>query len=131
MPQANSRSSAGPFSRAFGTTRADQPEEQRHQQIGEADEVKDAGRPVIDEHHTAADERRQDHHPDNQQPPTVPDGTTRQQQRDHRQAAEIDLPFGVDERLPENEQADVDQPAEQTDHRIRSGDERQVQDDEQ
>ena len=82
---------------------------------------------MIDEHHASADERGQQDHPDDQQPPAVPGDSAAKDQGNHRQAAEVDRSFGIDERLPEDEQADIDQPAQQAERRAGIRDQSQMQ----
>ncbi|MBP8213930.1 MAG: hypothetical protein KAX66_00590 [Propionivibrio sp.] len=79
---------------------------------------------MAEHHHPPAEQTREDNDPENQQPPAEQPRTGRQNRHDQEQRARLKPSFRLDERLPEDEKADVYKPAHQAHRRVRAGEHR-------
>lgn len=73
----------------------------------------------------------QDRHPDDQHPPPVKPGAEPEGGGNEQQVAVIQPALGLNKRLPEDEQPDIDKPAHQADHRLPARQESEVQNNQQ
>ena len=94
-----------------------QPHQQHGHQITKRQQIEDARRTVTEHHHPPTQQRRQEQHPQNQQPVAEQPKPQPQQHCQQQYTRRIQPPFRLNEWLPENEQADIDQPEHPPDRR--------------